>query len=173
MLTVSGGSATVSDGINLGDCVSNTVGQIFLSGGQLIVTNAAHTGFIDIRNGELVLTGGVLRVDDLVMTNSCSSFLHTGGKLIVGSVVLDPNAFQITSVAREGNDLRVTWMMCPGSTNALQVSKGGSHGRYVTNNFKDIFIVTNNTTAGSLTNYLDIGAATNFPSRYYRARLAL
>jgi len=32
--------------------------------------------------------------------------------------------------------------------------------------------VTNNTTAGTLTNYLDIGAATNFPSRYYRARLA-
>jgi hypothetical protein len=111
-------------------------------------------------------------VDKLVMTNSCSSFIHTGGTLIVGSVIVDPNAFQITSVGREGNDLRVTWLMAPGSTNALQVSSGGSHGRYVTNNFKDIFIVTNNTTAGTLTNYLDIGAATNFPSRYYRARLA-
>ena len=32
-------------------------------------------------------------------------------------------------------------------------------------------LVTNNTTAGTLTNYLDIGAATNKPSRYYRARL--
>ncbi len=41
-----------------------------------------------------------------------------------------------------------------------------------TNNFTDIFIVTNNTIAGSLTNYLDIGAATNHPSRYYRARLS-
>ncbi len=70
--------------------------------------------FIDIQNGQLVLSNGVLRVDKLVMTNTCSSFVHTGGTLIAGSVVLDPNAFQITSVAREGNDLRVTWLMAPG-----------------------------------------------------------
>jgi hypothetical protein len=172
MFTVSGGSISVSDCIKLGNCVSNTVGEIIQSGGQLIVTNAAHAGFIDVQNGQLVLSGGVLQVDKLVMTNTCSSFVHTGGTLIAGSVVLDPNAFQITSVAREGNDLRVTWLMAPGSTNALQVSTGGSHGRYVTNNFKDIIIVTNNTTAGTLTNYLDVGAATNFPSRYYRARVS-
>jgi hypothetical protein len=30
----------------------------------------------------------------------------------------------------------------------------------------------NNATTGTLTNYLDIGAATNKPSRFYRARLA-
>jgi len=166
-LSVNGGSLTASTGVTVGNCAS----YLKVDGGQLIVTNAAHTGFIDVQ-GQLILSNGVLRVNKLVMTNSCSSFVHTGGKLIVGSVVLDPNEFTITSVAREGNDLRVTWMMGPGQTNALQVSKGGSHGKYVTNNFKDIFIVTNNTTAGTLTNYLDIGAATNFPSRYYRARLA-
>jgi len=171
-LSVSNGSATVSTGITIGDCAGSDFGYVTVDTGQLIVTNAAHTAFIDVRNGQLVLSSGVLRVDKLVMTNSCSSFIHTGGTLIVGSVIVDPNAFQITSVGREGNDLRVTWLMAPGSTNALQVSSGGSHGRYVTNNFKDIFIVTNNTTAGTLTNYLDIGAATNFPSRYYRARLA-
>jgi hypothetical protein len=33
----------------------------------------------------------------------------------------------------------------------------------------DIFIVTN--TVGSTTNYLDSGAATNKPARYYRVRL--
>jgi hypothetical protein len=134
------------------------------------VTNAAGTGFIDIQNGQLVLSGGVLQVDKLVMTNSCSSFVHIGGTLIVGSVVLDPNAFAITSVAREGNNLRVTWLMAPGQTNALQVSSGASHGAY-TNSFTDLCIVTNNTTAGALTNYLDLGAATNAPARYYRARL--
>jgi hypothetical protein len=171
-LTVNGGSVTVSTGITVGNCAGNVFSRVTVDGGQLIVTNTAHTGFIDIRDGQLVLSGGVLQVDELVMTNSCSSFIHTGGTLIVGSVIVDPNAFAITSVGREGNDLRVTWLMAPGSTNALQVSSGGSHGRYVTNNFKDIFIVTNNTTAGTLTNYLDIGAATNFPSRYYRARLS-
>ena len=65
----------------------------------------------------------------------------------------------------------VTWLMAAGQTNALQVSFGGPHGAY-TNSFTDLFIVTNNTIAGSLTNYLDIGAATNKPSRYYRARLS-
>jgi hypothetical protein len=143
-----------------------------LNGGQLIVTNAASTGFIDIQNGQLVLSGGILQVDKLVMTNTCSSFLHTGGTLIVGSVILDPNAFAITSIAREGNNLRVTWLMAPGQTNALQVSSGGTHGSYNTNTFTDLFIVTNNTISGALTNYLDIGAATNTPSRYYRARLS-
>jgi len=170
-LSVNGGSVTASTGITLGDCASNTAGYVTVDGGQLIVTNAAGTGFIDVRNGQLVLSGGVLQVDKLVMTNTCSSFIHTGGTLIVGSVVLDPNAFQITSAAQEGNDLRVTWLMAPGSTNALQVSSGGISGGYCTNGFTDLLVITNNTTAGSLTNYLDIGAATNGPSRFYRARL--
>jgi hypothetical protein len=170
-LSINGGSVTASTGITLGDCTSNTLGYVSVDGGELTVTNAAHTGFIDVQNGQLVLSNGVLQVDNLVMTNTCSSFIHTGGKLIVGSVILDPNAFQITSVTREGNDLRVTWLMAPGQTNALQVSSGGPHGAYTTNIFTDLFTVTNNTTAGTLTNYLDIGAATNKPSRYYRARL--
>ena len=171
-LSVNNGFVTATTGITLGDCASDGVGQIILDGGQLTVTNAAHTGFIDIQNGQLVLSSGLLQVDKLVMTNTCSSFVHTGGTLIVGSVILDPNAFQITSVAREGNDLLISWLMAPGQTNALQVSSGGPHGAYTTNTFTDLFIVTNNTTTGSLTNYLDIGAATNTPSRYYRARLS-
>jgi hypothetical protein len=62
--------------------------------------------------------------------------------------------------------------MAPGQTNALQAIAGGTLSSYTTNGFADIFIVTNNTTTGSLTNYLDVGAATNVPSRFYRARLA-
>jgi hypothetical protein len=172
-LAINGGSVTASTGITLGDCASSFVGQIAMDGGQLIVTNAAGTGFIDVRSGQLVLSNGLLQVDKLVMTNTCSQFIHTGGTLIAGSVVLDPNAFQITSAARVGNDLLVTWLMGPGQTNALQVSSGGAQGSYNTNGFTDIFVVTNNTTAGTLTNYLDIGATTNQPSRYYRARLSL
>ena len=40
---------------------------------------------------------------------------------------------------------------------------------YSNNGFTDIFIVTN--TTGTVTNYLDIGVATNVPARYYRVRL--
>ena len=143
-----------------------------INGGQLIVTNATHSAFIDVQNGQLTLSGGTLQVDQLVMTNSCSSFVHTGGTLIVGNVILDPNAFRIVSVTRQSNNVLVSWLMAPGATNALQASNGTPNGSYATNNFSDIFIVTNNTTTGTLTNFLDLGAATN-QSRYYRARLSL
>ena len=91
-----------------------------------------------------------------------------GGTLLVGNVILDPNAFRIVSATRQSNDVLVSWLMAPGATNALQASNGS----YTSNNFTDIFIVTNNTMTGVLTNYLDLGAATN-KSRYYRARLSL
>jgi hypothetical protein len=91
--------------------------------------------------------------------------------LIAGSVILDPNAFRITSVTRQGNDVLVSWLMGPGQTNTLQATAGDGSGGYSTNGFTDIFVVTNNTTAGTATNYLDTGGATNVPSRYYRARL--
>lgn len=134
-------------------------------------SNASGTAFINIRKGDLVLSNGVLRVDKLMMTNSCGSFVHAGGTLIVGSLVLDPNAFRITSIASEGNDLSITWLMGPGATNALQMTSDEVDGSYGTNNFVDIFVVTNNSTLGTVTNYLDVGGAINMPSRYYRVRL--
>jgi hypothetical protein len=42
-------------------------------------------------------------------------------------------------------------------------------GSYRTNNFTDTFTVTS--TLGTTANYLDTGAATNAPARYYRVRL--
>jgi hypothetical protein len=171
LLSISGGSVTVSESVTLGDCLKDTIGRLVVNGGDVAVTNAAGTAFIDVREGKLILNNGTLRVDKLVMTNSCGQFVHAGGTLIVGQFVLDPNAFRITSVAKEGNDLRVTWILGPGMTNALQVAAGASNGSFSTNGFTDIFIVTNVTTIGTVTNYLDVGAATNSSSRYYRARL--
>jgi hypothetical protein len=107
----------------------------------------------------------------LVITNPCAQFVHTGGTLIIGNIVLDPNMFRIVSVTPTGNDMLVTWMMGPGATNTLQATAGDGSGGYSTNGFSDIFIVTNNTTVGTITNYLDVGAAKNMPSRYYRAQL--
>jgi len=79
-------------------------------------------------------------------------------------------AFEITAITREGNDIRVTWMMGSGKTNALQRT-AGTGDSYNTNNFATIFTVTN--TVGTTTNYLDLGAATNVPAVYYRIRLVL
>ena len=79
------------------------------------------------------------------------------------------SAFRITSITPQGKDLRITWTTGSGKTNALQVTSGDANGSYSTNNFTDLFIVTN--TVGTVSTYLDAGALTNAPSRFYRVRL--
>lgn len=63
--------------------------------------------------------------------------------------------------------MRVTWTMGAGKTNAAQRAAGNG-GNYNTN-FVDVFVVTN--TVGTVTNFLDVGAAINTPAGYYRIRL--
>jgi hypothetical protein len=75
---------------------------------------------------------------------------------------------RIDSILRQGNDIQLTWTTVAGKTNVLQAANGTADGGY-SNNFTDIFTVTN--TVGTVTNYLDVGAATNFSARYYRLRL--
>ena len=169
-VTLNGGSLTLYTKLVLGNCPTGGIGVLNVAGGNLYVTNAAHNAFIDVRSGQMTLAGGTVQVDKLVLTNSCGSFLHTGGTLAAGNVVFDTNTFRIVSLTRQGNDILITWQMAPGITNALQVA-AGSNGSYSTNGFTDIFVVTNNGVIGSLTNYLDVGAATNSPARYYRGRL--
>jgi PKD repeat protein/endonuclease/exonuclease/phosphatase family metal-dependent hydrolase len=77
------------------------------------------------------------------------------------------SALRITAIARQGNDLRVTWTTGIGKTNALQFTTGTVGGSY-SNNFADLFIVTN--TTDTVTNYLDLGA-TSGATRYYRVLL--
>jgi hypothetical protein len=74
--------------------------------------------------------------------------------------------FGITAIAREANNIRVTWMTAAGKTNALERTAGVA-GSF-TNNFAGI---TNIVTTGTSTNYVDIGAATNVPAFFYRVRL--
>jgi hypothetical protein len=89
---------------------------------------------------------------------------------LVGTDPTNPaSSFRIISIAPSGIDLLVTWMIGSGKTNALQATAGDTFGGYNTNNFTDIFTVTN--TVGTTTTYLDTGAATNVPARYYRVRL--
>ncbi len=90
-------------------------------------------------------------------------------KYLTGTDPTNPAAaFRITNIVNNGTDMLITWTMGSGRTNALQFTSGGSGG-YATNGFADLFIVTN--TVGTVTNYLDIGVATNMPTRYYRVRL--
>ncbi|HTS17781.1 MAG TPA: hypothetical protein VMP11_09430 [Verrucomicrobiae bacterium] len=169
-LVVDGG-AVAATGLRLGYGAPDCNNVIQLDNGSITVTNGG-TGVFEISGGALVLNGGTLQADVLVITNPCAQFVHSGGTLIVSNVVLDPNLFRIVSVARQSNDMLITWMMGPGASNTLQVATGAADGSYNANGFTDVFVVTNNPTLGTVTNYLDVGAAMSGTTRYYRARLA-
>jgi T5SS/PEP-CTERM-associated repeat protein len=212
-LTLAGGSVLAGNmAIGTPDC--DGTGTVTVTSGSLFVTNAAHDAVLEIQSGTMVVSGGTVVIDTLVITNACGRFVHSGGVLSVGMLILDPSldadgdgmpngwepahgfdpltphanvdsdgdgltdlqeflagtdptnsasAFRITSVAQEGNDVRVMWMTAPGKTNALQATSES------VTNFTDIFTVTN--TVGSTTNYLDVGAVTNWTTRFYRVRL--
>ncbi|HUJ71312.1 MAG TPA: hypothetical protein VLZ30_03655, partial [Verrucomicrobiae bacterium] len=193
---VSGGSLYVTNAgdtafldVRHGTLVVGTGGVVQVD--KLVMTNAC---------GLLVRSGGTLVVSNLVLDPNLSAVgdgIPNGWKQQYGLDPLDPtlagkdldgsgltvyqdylagldptnpaSSFRIISVVPSGIDLRVTWRMGSGKTNALQVTAGDANGGYNTNNFTDIFTVTD--TVGTVTNYLDLGAATNTPSRFYRVRL--
>ena len=97
------------------------------------------------------------KITIITATNSCCA----------GGVSAAP--FRITSIVKSNNNILINWTTGIGQTNALQATAGTGNGSYSTNNFANIFIVTNTVTTS--TNYTDVGAATNAPSRYYRVRL--
>jgi hypothetical protein len=78
--------------------------------------------------------------------------------------------FGIVSITRESNDIRVTWTTAGGKTNILQFATGAA-GSFTTNfvNLSSPIIVPG--TGQTVTNFLDVGGATNVPSRYYRVRV--
>jgi autotransporter family porin len=214
-ITMSGGLVQVKSAFQIGGggCVATDIVEV--AGGTLLVTNAAQNAVLEVRNGSLQLSGGSVIIDKLVITNSCAHFIRTGGTLVAGNIVLDPNmdadgdgipngfeqnngldplnpadanadsdgdgmsnlqeflagtdptnsasVFGITRIVPEGPDIRVTWATAAGKTNALQSASAP------TDSFADSFTVTN--TVGSVTNYLDVGAAADFLGRFYRVRL--
>jgi hypothetical protein len=89
------------------------------------------------------------------------------------SAVVSTTVLQITSIVRQGNDINLTWMTgtAGGQTNAVQVTSGDLNGNYATNGFQSIatFVIPNSGVV--ITNYVDVGGATNKPNRYYRIRL--
>jgi hypothetical protein len=78
------------------------------------------------------------------------------------------SVFRIVSLVPQGNDLSIVWRAGGGRTNAVQASDTfGSGG-----NFSDIGLALILPGSGDMiTNYLDVGGATNSPSRFYRVRL--
>ena len=76
------------------------------------------------------------------------------------------SSFRILSVVPEGNDVHITWLTAGGKTNAVQVAPD-LLGSYF--NISSNLII--NGTGDTVTNFLDIGGATNTPTRFYRIHL--
>jgi hypothetical protein len=170
--TVAGGVSSVFSNLTIGfGCGSTGTGTVIITGGSLFVTNAAHNAVLDLENGTLTLSGGTLVADILVKTNPCAFFQQTGGTLVVGGVTNPSSLFSITAISRAGNNMAISWQTPGGVTNIVQATNGGPGGSYNTN-FVDLspqFIIPSGSPI--TTNYLDVGGATNIPSRYYRVRL--
>jgi PKD repeat protein len=114
---------------------------------------------------QVLYFGSTTNADALPTADTDNDGLNNWGEFLAGTIPTNSaSVLRITAVAQEGNNLRVTWTMGSGKTNVLQRadSLGGAGA------FADVFTLL---TQGSVTNYLDTGAATNGPARYYRVRL--
>lgn len=113
------------------------------------------------------LSNAVVIVDAVLGADPDGDGIPTWQELLAGT---DPtnsaSAFRILSIAPEGNDVRVTWRTVGGKTNAVQAASNlaGSYSDVSSN-----IIITGS--SDTTTNYLDIGAVTNSPARFYRVRL--
>ena len=83
----------------------------------------------------------------------------------------DPNCpasyFHLTALTPQGRDLLLTWQAGAGRTNIVQAAPAAN--ALYTDISRSIFITGN---GDIITNYLDVGAATNYPRHFYRVRLA-
>lgn len=76
------------------------------------------------------------------------------------------SVFRIMSVEQESDNLRVTWLTVGSHTNAVQAAPN------IDDVYSDVscnIVITG--TSDTTTNYLDLGAVTNSPVRFYRIRL--
>lgn len=121
--------------------------------------------------GNAYVTGSTTS-PDFPTTNAFQSVLRSGsGNAFVTKVGGLGSALRITSIARQSNNMRVTWTTAGGESYILQTNTPPSGSNY-SNTFADFGpVFTTPGRAVSTTNYLDTGAVTNFTSRYYRIRL--
>lgn len=92
-------------------------------------------------------------------------------EFLAGTNPRDPSSnLRITAIRPQSNDVRVAWTIVGGMKYVLQVAPGGRSS--ITNNFVDLSpLVLVPGTGESVTNYVEAGALTNGPARYYRVRL--
>jgi hypothetical protein len=88
-------------------------------------------------------------------------------QIVVITVPVDSGSVKIVGIEAIGDDINLIWQTFGSSTNVIQLDNALLDGSF-TNSFTDIASVFVPGTGTVITNWLDIGGATNFPSRYYR-----
>jgi hypothetical protein len=146
-----------------GTAVANSGCTLAFNG---IVTNNgimhAENGSVLKSYGGAVVNNGIVDIQD--GTTNFAQFANNG--TVVGATY-----FRVVNISRQANDINLTWTTVGGRSYVVQTNSPPPSSSY-TNNFADLspMIAVPGTTLGT-TNYLDVGGATNFPSRYYRVRL--
>jgi uncharacterized repeat protein (TIGR03803 family) len=120
-------------------------------------------------------TNGAAPFGSLVLSNPIAYGMASEGAITDSGVVFAfplPVPPQIVGINRQGANILVSWTAVGGQSYVVQTNAPLANGGYTTN-FSDCSAVITKTNLGkSTTNYLDAGAATNVPVRYYRLRLA-
>jgi T5SS/PEP-CTERM-associated repeat protein len=88
-LLVNGGTVYATN-LSVGYDSSECDNLVQLDSGEIDVTNSAKSAVLEVYRGTLVLNGGTLRVDHLIVTNECARFVHLGGTLIYKTLELNP-----------------------------------------------------------------------------------
>ena len=143
-------------GPNTGSTINDTDGNFGPAfNGPLPSTSTSALLFT---NGASALSTS--NIVDYIITPGPAAFTNNAR---AGFVVISPPSPFITAIARENIDIRITWTTLGGKTNVVQATPGDSGGSY-SNNFTDLSppIIPIGTSV-TTTNYLDVGAATNFP----------
>jgi hypothetical protein len=141
--------------------------------------SSGATGYVVDRNGLPVGSTAATSFSDVELqmnTQYCYTIAATnsvGSSAQSAPACATTLAFQMTGIAIQGSNVLLTWVAPEGSTNVVQATDGGAGGSYAAN-FLPIgppIIIPGSEPESVSTNYLDIGGATNSPSRYYRIAL--
>jgi hypothetical protein len=75
------------------------------------------------------------------------------------------------SIQAQSNDVNIVWTTPGGRTNRVEATNGDANGGY-SNNFMNISgPIIIGPYGDAVTNSIDVGGATNRPSRFYRVRM--
>jgi len=182
-VTLTGQTTLTADQVDFSDSAAS-------SGSVAIAAALNNSGFIAVNGGTLsfmdvVSNSATIRANNGAVLNFGTNVFNSGvidalagNAILCGSfsncgTFVEASSFLTTEISKVGNDILLAWSTMGGHEYVLQAAAPPSDGGW-TNHFSDVSPVI--AIAGQslgVTNYLDVGSATNLHSRYYRIRLQL